>query len=297
MKSLFYLPYWFIGAKFFGVKKPLQTVLFISDECNLACKHCSVYNLENPRRKTYEQIKEELIYSYRLGSRFVDFEGGEPMIWHDGKYTINDLIRLSKQIGFFSATMTTNAQLPFHDCEADSIWVSLDGCGKYHDAIRGEGAFDKLVENIARCGHKKLSVNMVINSQNYTNVKETIEFATANPHIKMISLNFHTPYKGTEHLFLDWDKRKEVIDLIIQMKKAGAPVMNSVSGLTLMKTNQFKKSCWVTNFIMADGTRLDACQGQYACVCDQCGFAMAGEMRSVFDLKFDTIFAGMKLRL
>jgi MoaA/NifB/PqqE/SkfB family radical SAM enzyme len=297
MKSLFYLPRWFFKARFLGVKRPLQTVLFISDKCNLTCKHCTIYQLKNPPIKTFEQVKEELIYSYRLGSRFVDFEGGEPTLWRDGDKDLNSLIRLSGEIGFYSATITTNAQMPFAGSEADSIWVSLDGIGDFHDDIRGKGAYDRLVKNIATANHPELSVNMVINSRNYTSVEETIEFAKNNPDIQSISLNFHTPYKGTEYLFLDWDKRSEVIDLIIRKKKAGYPIMNSVSGLKLMKHNRFKKQCWVSNFILSDGTRLTECQGKTAGICDQCGLSMAGEMNSVFHLKPDTIFAGMKLRM
>ena len=251
----------------------------------------------NPNIKTYGQIKEELEYSYRSGSRFVDFEGGEPTLWHDGDKDLNSLIRLSKEIGFYSATITTNALLPFAGSEADSIWVSLDGLGDYHDEIRGKGVFDRLVKNIEEAHHPRISVNMVINSLNYLSVEETIEFAKTNPHIQSISLNFHNPYPGTEHLFLDWETRGKVIDRIIQMKKAGYPIMNSVSGLKLMKHSKFKKECWVTNFILADGRRLSECAGKHADMCDTCGLSMSGEMRSVFTLKPYTIFAGMKLRM
>ncbi|GHT26319.1 hypothetical protein FACS189432_00480 [Bacteroidia bacterium] len=263
----------------------------------MTCKHCTVYQLKNPHIKTYEQVKEELEYSYRLGSRFVDFEGGEPTLWRDGEKNLNSLIDLSKEIGFYSATITTNAQMPFAGSKADSIWVSLDGLGAFHDEIRGKGAFDRLVQNIATANHPQLSVNMVINTQNYTSVEETIEFAKNNPNIQSISLNFHTPYKGTEDLFLDWEKRSQVIDLIIAKKKAGYPIMNSISGLKLMKHNHFKKQCWVSNFILSDGTRLAECQGKRAGICDQCGLSMAGEMKSIFDFRPDTLFAGMKLRL
>ncbi len=94
---------------------------------------------------TYEQVREHLQYSYDLGSRFVDFEGGEVTIWKDGDKRINDLIDLAKEIGFFSCTITTNAQLPFVGCNADSIWVSLDGAGRYHEEVRGKGTFAKVV--------------------------------------------------------------------------------------------------------------------------------------------------------
>ena len=237
-------------------------------------------------------------YSYVRGSRFIDFEGGEPTLWHDEfGHTLDDLLDLSRKIGFYSATVTTNAQRPFAGLRADSIWVSLDGVGHWHDKIRGEGAFARLEENLAGCGHPNVSVNMAINKLNYQAVSETIEYAKESPYIRQISLNFHTPYPGTEHMALEWPLREQIIDEIIDYKKRGYPIMNSVSGLKLMRHNQFPKDCWVSNFILADGTKLAECPGKSAAVCDQCGFCMAGEMRSVFTLKPDTILAGLKLRL
>jgi len=297
MNQLFYLPLWFFKARILGIKRPLQTVLFISDKCNLACRHCNVYRLTDQHVKTYEQVRSELEYSYGLGSRFVDFEGGEPTLWRDGDHDLNSLIRLSKSIGFYSATITTNAFMPFAGSEADSIWVSLDGLGAYHDDIRGQGVFERLVKNIADANHPNLSVNMVINSRNYPSVEETIRFAASNPHIRSISLNFHNPYPGSEELFLGGALREEVIDLIIRMKKQGFPIMNSVSGLRLMKHCDFTKHCWITNFIMSDGRRLPQCPGKDEGICDRCGLSMSGEMNAVYNLRPDTLLAGLRLRI
>ncbi|MCL2133607.1 MAG: radical SAM protein [Bacteroidales bacterium] len=297
MKQFLYLAFWFIRAKFFRIKKPLQCVIFITNRCNLSCKHCSVYEHRQPISKTTSQIREELEYAYRKGARFVDFEGGEPTLWTEEGKTVNDLIIIAKETGYYSCTITTNAKLSFHDSLADSIWVSLDGVGEVHDTIRGKGSFAALEKNIAECGHHNLSVNMVINNLNYNNVVQTIEYVKNNPHIKSISLNFHTPYIGTEYLFLDWEERAKVIDEIIKMKQSGYPIMNSKSGLKLMKHNNFKKQCWVSNFILVDGSRLDECPGKYAKVCDKCGYGMAAEMKSVFSFKPDTLLAGMRLRV
>ncbi|MBP6935263.1 MAG: radical SAM protein [Paludibacteraceae bacterium] len=295
MKQLFYLPWWFFQARFFGRKRPLQTVLFISDRCNLKCKHCSVYQQTNPHNMTFDQVREHLVYSYQLGSRYVDFEGGEVMLWRDGTRTINDLIDEAKRIGFFSCTITTNAQLPFQNNRADSIWVSLDGIGSYHEAVRGKGTFARLEKNIASCGHKHLSVNMVVNTLNYQSVDETIEYAKNNPAIEMISINFHTPFPDTEYLMIDKQLRNEIIDKVIAYKRRGYPIMNSISGLKKMKDMRFKKRCWVTNFIYPDGSRGN-CIGENTPICDDCGFCMAGEMASVFAFAPDTIWAGLKLR-
>jgi len=297
MKQLIYLPLWFFKTKILQRKIPLQTVIFITDLCNLTCRHCCVYSKGEPLVKTFDQIKEELAYSYNSGARFVDFEGGEPFLWHDGDKNINDLIDLAKQIGFFSTTVTTNAQIPFNQCKADSIWVSLDGIGDYHDQIRGTGSFERLVENITQNNHPAIHVNMVVNSLNYRSVEETIVWVKKQQNVQSIAINFHTPYPGTEELFLDWKLRSKTIDTVLQMKRKGFRIMNSFSGLKKMKNNSFKKYCWVTNFILADGTRLSECHGKTQGICDLCGFCMAGEIASMFQLKPDTILAAGRLRV
>ena len=151
--QLAYLPIWYLKNVIFRKHGPLQTVLFITDYCNLKCRHCFEMGHACTMQKGYDQIREELLYAYQLGSRIVDFEGGEPTLWREkdeesGRIRdVNDLISLAKQIGFFSCTVTTNAQIDFSWVNADLIWMSLDGYKDYHDAVRGEGAFEKLDRN------------------------------------------------------------------------------------------------------------------------------------------------------
>lgn len=295
--KLLYLAKWFIGARFLGKKRPLQTVLFIADACSLSCRHCAIYNHRNPVMKSYRQIEDELRYSYGLGSRFVDFEGGEPLLWREGGRDINSLVDLAKSMGFYSCTITTNGQQPLKGLKADSIWVSLDGVGAVHDDIRGQGAFEKLEKNIAESDHKAISVNMTINNRNYQDVERVVKYVKGNPKLRQVSFSFHTPYEGTEGLWLDWGERAKVVDRLIELKHRRAPIMNSESGLKKLRNNRFEKHCWVSNFILHDGTKFSECTGKTAGICDQCGFGMAGEMSSVFEFRLDTLMAGMKLRV
>ena len=139
---------------------------------------------------------------------------------------------------------------------------------------------------------------MVIDANNYVNVAETLEFVKKTPAFKSIAFNFYTPafQKEEDPLILSWDKRCEVIDYLIAQKRAGAPIMNSRSGLKKMKDLSFKKVCWMCNYILPDGTRLNECVGKSYNVCDQCGFCMAGEMRSVMNFCPDTLLSGLNLR-
>lgn len=306
-----YLAQWFVRARFFGRKAPLQTVLFITDKCNLRCKHCSVYGSAGNKQRSFEDIVADMKYSYALGSRFIDLEGGEPTLWKEAKderreakgeyYTINDLIDAALEIGFFSITVTTNAQQDFSWIRPQSIWVSMDGVGEYHDRVRGEGTFARLEENVRKSGFKHICVNMVVNALNYESLDAAMEYAKNNPAIEQISINFHTPYPGTEYLMLPLEKKAEIIDKVIAYKKKGYPIMNSISGLKLMKRNalgeiHLGKECFVTNFIYTDGSR-SLCLGYGTEQCKVCGFCMAGEMASVFHFKPDTILSGFKLRM
>ncbi|MCQ2164882.1 MAG: radical SAM protein [Bacteroidales bacterium] len=301
IRQLFYLGQWFVRARLFGRKAPLQTVLFITDKCNLRCKHCSVYGSAGYRQRKFDDILQDMRESYKAGSRFIDLEGGEPTLWKEDGKTINDIIDAALRMGFFSITVTTNAQQDFSWIHPDSIWVSMDGVGEYHERVRGEGTFARLEENIRKSGKKHICVNMVVNSLNWESLDAAMEYARSNEAIEQISINFHTPYPGTEYLMLPVEKKVELIDKVLEYKKKGYPVMNSRSGLRRMKRNalgemKLGKECFVTNFIYPDGSR-GLCVGYGTDKCAQCGFCMAGEMSSVFHFCPDTIFAGFKLRM
>lgn len=301
IRQYFYLAQWFVRARFFGRKAPLQTVLFITDKCNLRCKHCSVYGSAGYRQRAFEDILADMRYAYSLGSRFIDLEGGEPTLWRENELTINDIIDAAKRIGFFSVTVTTNAQQDFSWIHPHSIWVSMDGVGKYHDAVRGEGTFARLEENIRHSGQRHICVNMVVNTLNYQSLDAAMDYVKSNPAIEQISINFHTPYPGTEYLMLSPLQKADIIDRVIACKRRGYPVMNSYSGLKKMKLNalgkiRLGKECFVTNFIYPDGGR-SLCVGYGTDQCRDCGFCMAGEMASVFHFCPDTLLCGFKLRM
>ncbi len=289
---------WFFQIRCLGKQIPLQTVLGISDKCNLHCKHCSVVKPPSESKmKTYVQIEEELKRCHRLGSRFVDFEGGEPFLWRDGDKTVDDLCALAKSLGFFSTTITTNAQLPFSAPNADLIWVSLDGIGKWHDEIRGQGAFERLERNVAASDFPFLNANMVVNRLNVESVDEVVQYVCDSPKFHTLSVNFHTPFPDTEALALDWETRRLVIDKLLAWKKKGAPIMNTSRGLRGLKDMTFEKRCWIANFVSPDGSFLPQCPGKDLDICERCGFGMASEMTGVYNLSPETILAGLKARM
>jgi len=295
-----YFPWWYFQCRFLGRRIPLQSVVFITTRCNLRCRHCAIVKAINEGRaeaidRSYDDLVKTFKTCYAKGARVLDLEGGEPFLWRDEARTIEDLIAAARATGFFSVTVTTNGTQPI-ETSADLVWVSLDGVRPMHDDIRGAGCFDTLMQTVEESGHPRIHANMVINNRNYTCVEQVVKLVADTPNLQMISLNFHTPHRGVEDLLLPWDERREVVDSIIAMKRAGYPIINSYAGLWRMRSNLFDKRCWITNFSLPDGTLLDECQGSREGVCDDCGYGMGPEMSAVYDLRLSSILAGLALR-
>ncbi|MCL1891371.1 MAG: radical SAM protein [Coriobacteriia bacterium] len=298
MGELLYYGTWFFKSKFLGQRKPLQSVLFITDRCNLNCKHCNVVK-EGPEciSKSYEEVKAELEYCYELGSRIVDFEGGEPQLWTDGDKDINSLIELARQIGYYSITVTTNAMLPI-TAKSDLIWISIDGMQKKHDEQRAAGSFERALKNIAACDHPNMNVNMTITSKNYEDFEAVAQMVKENPHLRRLSFSFYMPYENRD-LCVTPEIRNSVIDTALRLKKEGHDIMNSNAGLKLLrdpKSFAHKRQCWISNFILSDGTRLDECPGAAGGLCEECGFGMGAEMTLLWKLHPAMLKAGLSVR-
>jgi hypothetical protein len=106
------------------------------------------------------------------------------------------------------------------------------------------------------------------------------------------------PYE-TRDLVVPPDVRNLVIDKAVELKKAGYPLMNSLTGLNLLRDPRSfvpRRQCWIANFILVDGTRLPSCQGEAAGICDECGFGMGAEMTLLFALHPEMVRAGLSVR-
>ena len=81
--QLLYLGWWFLRARFFGRRKPLQSVVFVTNGCDSTCRHC-VYcsKAEGSYFKPFAEIVKDLAECYGQGARMLDIEG----VAASGKY-------------------------------------------------------------------------------------------------------------------------------------------------------------------------------------------------------------------
>ena len=300
MRELFNYAGWYFKCRFLGRQMPLQSVVFITSRCNLVCRHCAIARatsdgLLEMEDFPFSKVKDLLKQCYDAGSRMVTFEGGEPLLWHDGDLVLEDIVKEAGKMGFISTSYSTNGTLPIPNSSTDRIFVSLDGTRQYHDLIRGEGAYDLAMKNISESNYPHISVNFVANVLNWECLPEFIDTVSKVPNIRGISVSFHTPHAGTEDMFLPWEKRHQVVDWLIAYKKKGCPIINSTEGLKRLRDNKYTQRCWITDFVLPDGKRYPYCPGHDEKICDKCGYGMGAEMSAVWDLVPSTIIEGIKL--
>ncbi len=274
-------------------RKPIIAGMPLTDVCNLHCKHCVVANTGRGPYP-FSKIEEYLRHFYELGVRVMYMQGGEIMTWRDGEKDLNDVIRLARRIGFFKIAVVTNGTMGI-DSEADLMWVSMDGPEKVHDSIRGAGAFATVMGNLEKTRHRRVSLNMTVNKLNAREVETVAQIAADLTNVHGVSYNFHTPYPGVEELCLSMSERASVIDRIVDVKKKGLPVLNTLGGLHALKANKWRRPVPIIQLMERDRV-YECCFGRdQPGVCEKCGYGVIAELSQILSWNVPTMIHSLSL--
>ena len=282
---------WFFKSKL-GIKNPLVNTMIINYECNLRCKHCSIAahkeELPRPHSISYNDALREMKEHYDRGTRILFFEGGEPTLWNDDGKNLRDLIIAGKKMGYFVTGYTTHGLNTFYE-DSDVISVSIDGTREVHDSIRGAGVFDKMTENLSKTTHGNIFANMVVMKENLKDVEATVKMVAKNQRIRGIMINFITP--PPYELALSPEEKREVIDLVLRLKKEGYPVLNTKKALRGLLEEDWSAKCpyWISAFVMPNLTKFQGCPMANTASCKKCGFNAVREYRLISKGSLETI--------
>jgi MoaA/NifB/PqqE/SkfB family radical SAM enzyme len=228
IRYFLYAVNYLVKTKIFRREIPFIGGLVINEKCNLSCKQCDVSNRNLPDL-TYEDIKRGLQVLYNRGIRSVFIEGGEPFLWRDVGYRLEDIVKLARKIGFQLVSVYTNGTFPIN-VSTDSIFVSLDGLKETNNKLRGN-VFDKVIQNIKESKHPNIIINFTINSVNQSEIERFCEEMGKIKQVRGIFFYFHTPYYGFDELFVNLDEKRKIIKRIIALKRKGYKIFNSLACL------------------------------------------------------------------
>ena len=155
-----------------GKKLPKRAVFFITDKCNLRCKHCFyIPNIAPKPEMSFEQI-EKLAHSAKNNLKQITFTGGEPFLRDD----FQDIVLTFAENGCEIINISTNGTFLekiesflkniLAKTRVKLIFIlSVDGPESIHDGIRGvPGSFEKTLKTIALLsGYKQKYPDRFIN--------------------------------------------------------------------------------------------------------------------------------------
>jgi MoaA/NifB/PqqE/SkfB family radical SAM enzyme len=222
-----------------------------------------------------------------MGIRSIAIGGGEPFLWEDAGYKVDDVVRLAREMGFKLVVIYTNGTFPLK-ISTDAIFVSLDGPKETNDRLRGT-SYDIVIRNIQNSSHPNLWINYTINSKNHQEIESFCKEIQSIKNIRGVLFYFHTPYYGIDDLFINLAERKKIIMKIIALKKAGFKILNSFACLQAVYNDDWERPAKMC-YVYANNKLFQCCRSignQEACV--NCGYLSYAEIIHAPKLQFSSI--------
>lgn len=175
------------------VVKPYKVCWLVTWRCNLACNYCELGQANKQELKDKElslgEIKRIAPELKKMGTKFITFAGGEPLMYDD----IFKAVRYCKDLGFVVG-LVTNANLINEDkarelalSGVDHIQISLDFPGELQNKIRNNpNCFQRVDAGIQFLKKYKyisdyhIGIVAVVSGMNYDKLDEVFNYAKKN---------------------------------------------------------------------------------------------------------------------
>ena len=295
----FDLSWFFLQRKILRRKIPLLASFKVTYRCNLACRACPFHLRSDDKQAhiSWNKAIGALESLRRSGARVIVFEGGEPLLWRDGSYRLHDLVLYARK-HFLRVAVTTNGTLPL-DVPSHTLWVSLDGLKETHDYLRSD-SFDQICSNIKKTKHPRVFIHCTLNRRNWRNIDYLAKWVHDMPTLKGLTVQFFYPYnQGEDDLSLSPEERRAAIKKLLELKKSGLPILNSVGRLNAMVDNSWHCHDDILINVDPDGTITKGCyvKSRGEINCDACGFTPVAEASGALDFFPGSLYAGWRLFL
>ena len=290
MKQILYGIKYVIDYQIFKKNTPLIAGLTLTSKCNLHCRHCRVSNTGRENLSFKDSIAI-LNSFYKEGGRSIYFQGGEPLMWHDGEHSLEDLVKQALEIGYLTTVIYTNGTIPI-ETSADTVFISVDGLQKTHDFLRGK-SFERIMENIFESIHPSMFINYTINNYNKNEIEEFCGFIDKIHQIRGIFFYIHTPYYGYDDLYIEPAGRNEILNKLLDYKKK-YKILNSKAGLNSALNNDWRRPLNICR-VYEKGKMHECCSfpGDPE-LCKNCGYLSYAEIDQTLKLKPSAIFSALK---
>jgi MoaA/NifB/PqqE/SkfB family radical SAM enzyme len=251
--------------------EPLVVTYYVTTNCNLNCIYCEDFGarLNSPDQiPTLEDVKK-ILSVIRTATDSLVLTGGEPLTHPQ----IDDIVRFArKELGFRQITMLSNGLLlPKHESvlhALDRLVISIDSidAGVWHKIIgTTQSNAQTILDNVASYAslQAEFGLQMVINSvltpENLNAATDVLDFCRQNQ--LLVSFSPQALHNWPAYQLLVSDEFKTLIEVLIEAKKQGAPILGSLAYLETL-TDFATYKCYPTTAprVMPDGELIYPCR-------------------------------------
>lgn len=223
-----------------GPPRPFSASFAITNHCNLRCEYCNAPFLASgglPLAKV-EVLLDRL---HALGVRRLGLFGGEPLLRKD----CEQIAREAKARGFYvsiNSNLNLYRRFPGVFDHVDITMTSIDGHHELHEAGRGEGSMDGVldaVRDLRRRGKKVVAI-CVVRDEALDRLDEALEIGSdlgIDVHFQPRSVDGQRA-RGALDEDVDNERRRAAWSYLLKRKREGAPVASSAFYLKHMSNWQ-----------------------------------------------------------
>ncbi len=243
------------GTRLAAHCRPITITILLTERCNARCVHCDIWkNRGKEVAPSVDQWKTTMRDLRRwLGPVHVAFSGGEALLMPFAA----EVVSYASRVGLLVEHLTHGFWLDQSRIEKMALgdpWrvtISCDGIGATHDKIRGREHFFEAVETTIQTllrlrREKKLGYTIrlktVIMSHNLHDVANIARYAQAHDlevFYQPVEQNYNTPedlrwFEHSDNWPADRERAVAVVEELIELKRQGLPIANSVHQLEVM---------------------------------------------------------------
>ena len=174
------------------IKKPFFCNYWVTYRCNSKCEFCNFW-----RKNSYQgiqdaefcDVKKNLDDLKKIGVKFIDFTGGEPLLNKE----LPQILEYAKKLRFFIKLSTNGYLYPKKADELknlpDRIYFSFDTTSREeYKKIRGIDGYNNLIKSIdiAKENNQDMCLLYTVTDENIKNISDIVNFAKNNKIITYI---------------------------------------------------------------------------------------------------------------
>jgi radical SAM protein with 4Fe4S-binding SPASM domain len=200
----------------------------ITRECDLKCPHCySDSEKKDPDELSTEEAKKLISETAEMGTKLIILDGGEPTLREDLVELVShaNASGLKPVLGSNAMSITEELARKLTEAGCMGVAISLDGADpKTHDDFRGlVGGWQKTLDGARNCAKAGLQFQIapLMHKGSWTQLEDVIDLAKQNG-ANAVEIFDYVPTgrgKGHEEYELDTEKRKSIIDTIINLQR------------------------------------------------------------------------------